>query len=445
MPTNLAEGNLLRNMLRFSLPFLLSYFLQTLYGLVDLFVAGQFYGADVITAVSVGSQVMHMLTVMIVGLSTGSVVMIGRYVGSRETEKMEKSIGNTISLFLLVAVILTIPMLFLVRPVISVMSVPRESVSSAAQYLSVCFAGLPCIIAYNVLSAIFRGMGDSKTPMVFVAIACVLNIFLDILFMGPLGLGARGAAWATVIGQGLSVVLAFISIVRKGLFRVRRDDFRLERKTAGNILAIGVPLALQEGFIQISFLVITVIANRRGVSIAAAVGIVEKTISFLFLVPSSAMSTISSVSTQCIGAGAWDKARKCLFWGMGISALIGVIWAFLFQFHSLSSAFFTLFTRDAVVVEYATQYMRTYSLDCVLASVHFAFSGFFGAVGVSYLSFLHNVISVLAVRIPLADWASVRFPETLYAMGAAAPAGSFLSILLCICFYRMLRKKGKVL
>lgn len=442
---NLAKGDLFHNMILFSLPYLLSYFLQTLYGLADLLIAGRFNGADVISAVSIGSQVMHMVTVMIVGLAMGTTVMIGRFVGAEDDDGIRRAIGNTASLFTMIAVAATLALLGLTQPIVHLLSTPPEAVPGALAYLRICFAGIPFIVAYNILSSIFRGMGDSRSPMLFIAVACALNILLDLLFMGPMQLGAAGAALATVVAQAASVAFALVGIRKTRTFHkhVRADRSAWwDPAMLQQILSIGLPIACQDGFIQISFLIITVIANRRGVDISAAVGIVEKTISFLFLVPSSMLSTVSTIAAQSIGAGDPARARQTLRYGVGIASGIGLLFAILFQF--ISAPFFTLFTKDPVVQALAVQYMCTYVFDCVVAGIHFPFSGFFSASGLSILSFIHNLCSVILVRIPGAWIATKLFPDTLYAMGLAAPAGSLLSALICIGFYIALRKKGRV-
>lgn len=478
---NLAKGDLFHNMILFSLPYLLSYFLQTLYGLADLLIAGRFNGTDVISAVSIGSQVMHMVTVMIVGLAMGTTVMIGRFVGAEDEDGIRRAIGNTITLFVMIAAAATLALLGFTQPIVHLLSTPPEAVPGALAYLRICFAGIPFIVAYNILSSIFRGMGDSRSPMLFIAVACALNILLDLLFMGPMQLGAAGAALATVVAQAASVVFALVGI-RKTTVRRRQhgtadvrdtsvdadienragtqvhasedaatssdEPARVDRSAwwdpamLHQILSIGLPIACQDGFIQISFLIITVIANRRGVDISAAVGIVEKTISFLFLVPSSMLSTVSTIAAQSIGAGDPARARQTLRYGVGLASGIGLLFAILFQF--ISVPFFTLFTKDPVVQALAVQYMCTYVLDCVVAGIHFPFSGFFSASGLSILSFIHNLCSVILVRIPGAWLATKLFPDTLYAMGLAAPAGSLLSALICIAFYLALRRKGRV-
>lgn len=304
MERNLTTGSVLKNLMFFSLPYLLSYFLQTLYGMADLFIVGQFDGVASTTAVSVGSQVMHMLTVMIVGLAMGTTVTIGQAVGAKNRKKISHTIGNTVILFCIVSAAMMAFFLCMVRPIVAVMSTPAEAVEGTVAYLTICFVGIPCITAYNVISSIFRGMGDSKSPMYFIAIACGANIAFDYIFMGALHLGPAGAALGTTLAQALSVVIALTVILKKKMgISVSRQDFRPRREATGQIVRIGLPIALQDGLIQVAFIIITIIANRRGLSDAAAVGIVEKIISFLFLVPSSMLSAVSALGAQNIGAG----------------------------------------------------------------------------------------------------------------------------------------------
>lgn len=292
MERNYTTGSVFKNILIFSLPYLFSYFLQTLYGMADLFIIGQFEGVASTTAVSIGSQVMHMLTVMIVGLAMGATVSIGQATGANNRKEAASDIGNTVTLFLLLSLVLTAVLLVLVKPVVSIMSTPSEAVNGTIAYLTICFIGIPFITAYNIISSILRGMGDSKSPMYFIAIACVMNIILDYIFMGALHLGPAGAALGTTLSQTVSVAVALIFLIKKehGL-SLHRTDFKPQSPIMGRILKISVPIAMQDGLIQVAFILITIIANQRGLTDAAAVGIVEKIISFLFLVPSSMLST----------------------------------------------------------------------------------------------------------------------------------------------------------
>ena len=253
---------------------------------------------------------------------------------------------------------------------------------------------------------------------------------------------AVGAAWATIIAQAMSVIISIVAIYKMKLVQISLSDLRVDKSLIGNILRIGVPVCLQDGFIQISFLIITVIANTRGVEISAAVGIVEKIISFLFLVPSSMLSTISTISSQAIGAGDKALARKTLFYGMTIAASIGLLFAISFQF--IAGPVIGLFTKDMVVVALGVSYIKSYVFDCTVAAFHFCFSGFFVASGYSYISFIHNVASIIAIRVPGAYLASVYYPDTLFPMGLAAPLGGLLQLVICLIAYTILRKKNKI-
>ena len=447
MQKNLTTGSVFQNILFFSLPYLLSYFLQTLYGMADLFIIGQFEGVADTTAVSIGSQVMHMLTVMLVGLAMGSTVSIGQAVGGRKDRQAAVCIGNTVTLFMGLSLVLTVVLLAVSGQIVKVMSTPAQAVSGTLDYLTICFMGIPFITAYNIISSIFRGMGDSKSPMYFIAVACAANIGLDYLFMGALHMGPSGAALGTTLSQAVSVAVSLAVILKRGGgLSVRKQDFKPLPPVMGRLLKIGVPIALQDGFIQISFIVITIIANRRGLNDAAAVGIVEKIISFLFLVPSSMLSTVSALGAQNIGAGCPDRAQRTLGYAIAIAAGFGLLVSVLMQF--LAEPMVSLFTdasqgSGAQVVRLGGQYLRGYVLDCMFAGIHFSFSGYFCACGKSGLSFLHNSIAILLVRIPGAFLASAYFPENLFPMGLATSAGSLLSVVICVIAFRLIARRGK--
>ena len=443
MENNLTSGSVLKSIFYFSLPYLFSYFLQTLYGMADLFIIGQFDGVASTTAVSIGSQVMHMITVMIVGLAMGTTVTIGRAVGGKDNAKAGRLIGNTVTLFLTGSIVLAAVLVGLVGSIVQWVSVPEEAVAGTKAYLILCFIGIPCITAYNILASIFRGLGDSRSPMYFIAIACVSNIALDYLFMGALHMGPSGAALGTTLSQLVSVIVSLAVILRRKStgIRLSRADFRPRRETLGEILFIGVPVMLQDGFIQVSFMIITIIANRRGLTDAAAVGIVEKIISFLFLVPSSMLSTVSALGAQNIGAGKHDRVDTILRYAIGIGVGFGVIVAAAMQF--IAPAVVRPFTTDEAVVLAGASYIRGYIFDCLFAGIQFSFSGYFCAYGKSGLSFLHNTLSILLVRVPGAWLASRFFPQTLLPMGLASACGSLFSSVVCVIAYLWLKKNQK--
>lgn len=403
--------------------------------MADLFIIGQFEGVASTTAVSIGSQVMHMLTVMIVGLAMGSTVSIGQSVGANDKKSAATNIGNTVTLFMLLSLILTVILLVLVKPIVSIMSTPTEAIPGTIDYLTICFIGISFITAYNIISSIFRGMGDSKSPMYFIAVACAANIGLDCLFMGPLHMGPAGAALGTTLSQAISVITSLAVIFRrKSGISVTKNDFRPQHTVMGKILKIGFPIALQDGLIQISFIVITIIANRRGLNDAAAVGIVEKVMSFLFLIPSSMLSTVSALGAQNIGAGKAERAKLTLRYAALIAVCFGTVTAITIQF--IAEPVVALFTNAATqdgaeTVRLGGQYLRGYVWDCIFAGIHFSFSGYFCACGKSIISFIHNIIAILLVRIPGVYLTSLLFPTTLFPMGLATAAGSLLSVMIC--------------
>lgn len=440
---NLTQGSIIGNIMTFSLPYMLVYFLQILYGLADLFVIGQYCGVDSTTAVSNGAQVMYMVTVVLIGLAMGTTVLTARAIGAKDPVRTRAVVGNTVTMFAIIAVVLMVVLLCLRGWIVGVMDTPTEALNGMEHYLTICFIGIPFIIAYNIIASIFRGLGDSKSPMYFVAVACVVNILLDYFFIGILELGAMGAALGTTLSQAASVLFALCYIRRhKGVLDISRSDLRPQRDVIKLILKIGLPIAMQDGFIQISFLAITVIANGRGLVDAAAVGIVEKFIGLVFIVPSAMLSTVSAISAQNIGANKMPRAKQTMRTAMLITSVYGLVVSITLQF--IPQVAVGLFTSDSQVLAQGSDYLRGYVWDCIFASLHFCFSGFFTACGYALISFLHNSLSIVCARVPLAWLSSMLYPDTLYPMGLSTCAGSFISCLICIGAYWWLKRKGKI-
>ena len=369
MEHDLTHGNVLKTIAVFALPYMLSYFLQMLYGMADLYMMGQFSGAAGITAVGNGAQTLYIITVTLVGLAMGTTVIVGHAVGSRRFDRAETAIGNTITLFMGVSVVLAAVLLALCPQVVALIGTPPEAVEGTAAYLRICFIGIPFIAAYNILSAIFRGLGDSRSPMYVIGVACIINIALDFLFIGHMGLGPMGAALGTVTAQTASVALALVWLKsRRTNIHVKRSDLRPQPEMLGSILKIGVPVAVQDGCIQVAFMFITVIANHRGLVDAAAVGLVEKMISFLFIVPSSMGATVSALTAQNAGAGKGDRARQVLKDAMTISVVYGCLITVLMWL--VAPAFIGFFAKDPAVVAAGTGYMRSYIFDAIFAGIH---------------------------------------------------------------------------
>ena len=444
MKKDMTKGSVFGSLIVFSLPYLLSCFLQSFYGLADLFIVGRFNGADSISAVSVGSQIMHMLTVIIIGLSTGTTVTVAHAVGAEDEAGVKRAVGNTIRLFAGFAACATVLLLFCASLILKALSTPQEAFPQARQYILICFAGLPFIVAYNVIAGIFRGIGDTRSPLLFVTAAGIINIALDYLLVGPLGLKAAGAAAATTVSQIIAVILSLAYLKKSAgsaLLVPGKAGMRYNGSTFGAITRIGVPIALQDGLIQISFLVITAIANARGLEMAAAVGVVEKFISFVFLVPSAMSASVSAIAAQNAGAGFHERGKKTLYYALTVCITYGILISVLCQFGA-EGIVSILSGESGMVSVYGGQYLRSYAFDTILAGIHFCFSGYFCAYSMAMIPFIHNITSAVLVRIPLAKLTSVTFPETLFPMGFAAPAGSLLSAVICVAAYIVFNRKG---
>ena len=428
MEHDLTRGNVLKTIAVFALPYMLSYFLQTLYGMADLFIIGRFEGVASTTAVSIGSQVMHMITVILVGVAMGTTVCIGRSVGAGDKKQAAKVIGNTVTLFMVGSVVLAAALVGLVDPIVRLISTPEEAVAGTTAYLTICFIGIPCITAYNVLASIFRGMGDSRSPMCFIAAACVVNIGLDFFFMGALRLGPAGAALGTTLSQAVSVLLALCVILKRKSIRLSKSDFCPRKATMKDILSIGLPVAAQDGFIQVSFMLITIMANQRGLTDAAAVGIVEKIISFLFLVPSSMLSTVSALGAQNIGAGKYDRIRQGTYACLFIGILYCVLYILIAQFGTRYLSLLFMNADEAASVMSYTQQLsvaNAYATPLLLGVNVLRLS--IQGMGYSRLSLISGLLEMLA-RTAVSLWAVPAFGFD------AACLASPLAWLLADCF-----------
>ena len=443
MENNATSGNLLKHIAFFAIPYLLSYFLQTLYGMADLFIVGQFNAVDGITAVSNGSQVMHMLTAILVGLAMGVTVSISHAVGAKKHKLVEKTIGNTITLFACISIVSTLLLLIFVKPLVVLLNVPQEAMTGTVHYLVICFIGILFITAYNIISSIYRGLGDSKSPMYIIAIACLLNIILDYIFIGLFHMGPIGAALGTTVSQSVSVIIALISMkYRTSDIHIKKEDLHLQSQVFKHILKVGFPVAIQDGCIQVAFIIITIIANSRGLNDAAAVGIVEKMVTAIFIIPSTMLATVSALSAQNIGAKDYGRARTVLKYAVIITTLYGIIVALIVE--CAAPTLLGLFTKDTTVILLGVQYISSYIIDTIFAGVHFSFSGYFAADGKSYIGFIHNIIAISLVRVPGSYIASIMYPHNLFPMGLAAPLGSLLSVIICLIAYRILKKKDEL-
>lgn len=429
-----VEGPILSPLLRFTLPVLLALFLQAMYGAVDLAVVGQFGQPADVSAVSTGSQVMHTVTCLVTGLSVGATVLLGQKLGEGRVEEGGPVLGSAIVLFGLVSLILTGVMVWAASPMARLMQAPDEAFAQTVTYVRVCSGGAVFIVAYNVLGAMFRGIGDSKTPLFTVFIACVVNITGDLLLVGACGLGVTGAALATVAAQGVSVVLSLVFTHHRGLpFAFSRKDIRFDPRHTGQILRLGVPVALQDVLVSVSFLAIAAIVNGLGVIASAGVGVAEKLCGFIMLVPSAFGQSLSAFVAQNIGAGQRDRAKKAMLYGMGASLCCGVVLAWLSFFHGDLLA--GLFARDGAVIAAGADYLKAYAIDTLLTSLLFCFIGYFNGRGNTAFVMADGIIGAFLVRIPVSMFMSRLEPVSLFLVGLATPCSTVVQILLFLGYY----------
>lgn len=441
---DLTAGNVKTTLLRFAVPFLASSLLQALYGATDLYVVGRFDGASAISAVNIGSQIMQIITSFVIGCSMGSTVLIALSVGQKDGKLSSKATGSTVTLFAVMAVVLTPCMLLLAEPIVTLMKTPADALAEADTYVSVCSMGIPFIIAFNVCAAVLRGIGDSKTPMKIVGVAAAVNVVGDFFLTGALDMGVFGVAIATACAQAISSIYGIIIIMRHGLgFAVDKADLKPDFPVIGRILKVGVPIAVQDTLINISFMIITVIANTRGLIASSAVGVVEKIILFMFLVPSALLSSISAMTAQNVGAGKPERAAAARNFGIAVGVSFGCLMCALSW---LRPELLTgIFTSDADVILQANEYIKTYSIDCILVGVVFCINGYLSGMSKSLVTFAHSTASIFLVRIPAAYLLSRLFPDTLLPMGLASPLGSVMSIIILAVYFRVQKRRGEAL
>lgn len=436
-----TSGSILKAMLAFVGPFMLGILVQNLYGAVDLFVVGYFGTTADTSAVTIGSQLMNIVTQLIIGFATGITMLIGKAYGAKDTKGLTRTTGVSILLFGIAGVILTAVYLLSYRFLVAAMQTPAEAVQASHQYLITCAIGILFIVGYNVVNSILTGLGDSKTPFIFIAIACIINIVLDVVLVKYVHLGALGAAIATTVAQAGSFLFALVFLRHRGLgYPLAKSDIRMDIAQIGWITKIGGPVALQNVLVSISFLFITAIINKMGVTASAAVGVVEKLITFLF-VPSIAMSTaVGTGSSQNLGAKQPERARKCLWYGALMALVPAIIFTVFCQFGG--SILTGLLTTDKAVIAMGSDYLRSYIFDSLLVSFVFCLNGYFNSSGKSWFSLAHSLITTFAIRVPGAYLFSRMAGSGLYMIGWAAPLSTLVSLILCLIFYaRMQRKK----
>ena len=433
---DLTQGSVPKVLLQFAVPFLIANVLQALYGGADLFVVGQYDDSASVAAVAIGSQVMQTITGIILGITTGTTVLIAIATGAKDNRKVAFTIGSSVWLFSITGVVLTLVMVLFHSRIAELMHTPVEAMVDTKNYILVCSLGILFIVGYNVVCGILRGLGDSKTPLYFVGLACVINIVLDFILVGYFHWGATGAAIATVTAQGVSFGIALWFLYRHGFhFDFSRKDIRLNRNLSKKILVLGAPIALQDALVNVSFLIITVIVNQMGVIASAS----EKIIVFAMLPPMAISSAVATMTAQNYGAGLIKRMNKCLASGIGIALVFGVSVCVYSQF--LPETLTAFFTKDAAVVAMAADYLRGYSIDCIVVSFVFCINSYFSGQGNSLFPMIHSLIATFLFRIPLSYWFSQIDSSSLFIMGFAPPISTVVSLLICIWYLRYTQRK----
>ncbi len=438
-----TKGKIVGPLVRFAGPVLLAMFLQALYGAVDLLVVGRFATSADVSGVAIGSQLMTTMTNLIVSFAMGTTVYLGQKIGEGDKQTGGDIIGTSIILFSAIGVLLTIVMPLVSGNLARLMHAPEESFLQTKHYIQICGAGTIMIVAYNVLGAVFRGIGDSTTPLVTVTIAAAINIFGDLLLVSGFGMGSAGAALATVVSQAISVIVSFFLIRRRALpFSFDRSRIHLRKAIASRIIRFGAPIALQDFLVSASFLVILAIVNTHGVTASAGVGVAEKVCAFIMLVPSAFMQSMSSFVAQNKGAGKMDRAVQGTKYAIALSTCIGLCMFYPAVFHG--NLLCNIFSSDTAVTKAAAEYLKAYGIDCLFTCFLFCLVGFYNGIGHTGFVMVQGILSAFLVRIPV-SYVMSRTIGSLFSIGLAIPCSTILQIILCAGFFLHLKKRDRQL
>lgn len=434
-----TQGSILKKLVAFMLPVLGALILQAAYGAVDLLVVGRFGSTSGLSAVSTGSQVLNLVTFVVVQFAMGITVLIARYLGEKKPEQIGSVIGGAAIVFTAISVGLFIVMVGFAHPIAILMQAPAEAVELTTVYIRICGGGIFFIVAYNLLSAIFRGLGDSKSPLLFVLVACIINVFGDLILVAGFHMNAAGAAIATVFAQAVSVVFAVVLLIKKNLpFKIMKKDFCLNPQCK-KFLIIGLPLALQEFLTQMSFLALCAFVNRLGLEASSGYGVACKIVNFAMLVPSALMQSMASFVSQNVGAGKSKRAKKSMFTGIEVGLVVGCfVFALVFLKGDVLSGFFS---TDADVIQNGFAYLKGFAPETILTAVLFSMIGYFNGNDKTLWVMTQGLIQTLLVRLPMAYIMSIQPNASLTKIGLAAPVSTAVGIMLNVGFYVYLNRK----
>jgi putative MATE family efflux protein len=436
-----TQGSIPKKMLRFMIPILGALILQAMYSAVDLLIVGRFGTTAGISGVSTGSSIINMVTFTVTGLTTGVMVLIGQYLGEKKNERLGKLIGGAILFFLILSVVLTVFMQVFARQIAVLMQAPEEAIDLTVLYIRICGGGILFVVFYNFISSIFRGLGDSTLPLIFVSIACVANIFGDLFLVAGLHMNVAGAALATVGAQAISVILSIVIIRRKTLpFEFSLSDIRLSDEV-GRFVGVGAPIALQEFLTNLTFLALCAFINRLGLDASSGYGVAQRIQSFVMLIPSSIMQSMASFVAQNVGAGKEQRAKEAMRCGMIFGVCIGAVVAYMVFFHG--DMISGLFTSDEAVIARAFEFLRGFAPEAIVTSVLFSYMGYFNGHSKSVFVMAQGLAQSFIVRLPMSYIMSIRPDASLTGVGLAAPTATVFGIIICTIYYWMLQKQMK--
>ncbi len=428
-----TQGSIVGKMIRFMVPILGALILQAMYGAVDILVVGRFGTTAGISGVSTGSSIVNLVVFTISGLSMGITVLIGRYIGEKKEERIGKVIGGAVCFFLAASIVIAAAMLLFARPLAKLMQAPEEALDLTVTYVRICGGGIFFIIAYNVISSIFRGLGNSRLPLLFVAIACVVNIFGDLFFVAVLDMNVAGAALATVMAQAVSVILSLAIIRKQKLpFTMKKSDICFNREIK-SFVRVGTPIAFQEILTELSFLALCAFINRLGLAASSGYGVAQKLVSFIMLLPSSLMQSMSSFVAQNVGAGKEKRARQAMAAGMAVGAGIGIVVGLLAFFRGDIMSY--LFSGDGEVVAKSAEYLKGFSPEAVVTCILFSFIGYYNGHGQTLFVMLQGIAQTFLVRLPMSYLMSIRENASLTEIGLAAPSATVFGIAVNLLFF----------
>ena len=447
MIRDLTVGNTLKSLLQFSLPFVLANLLQQVYNMADMVIVGQFVGSAGLAAASAGGELAAIFLFFSMGVAASAQVVIAQHIGAGERGALKRSIGTAFSLIFLMAVFFMVVSLLVVDYGISLLNVPPEAVGYTHDYAVTYFCGMIPVYGYNVVSSILRGMGDSKRPFFFIAIAVVLNIVLDLIFVGLLKLACFGAALATVISQTVSFLISIIYLVRRREafgFDFRRESFRIDRKELSSIMRLGIPLTIQHVAISISMFFVNSYINSYGLVAAATTGIGNK-ITMIMTIGTNALAMAgNTIIAQNFAARKFRRVSETLGWIL----LIGVAFAALLSILMLifPEAIFAIFDTNPDVLAMAHVYAPIAVISFFGFATRASGIALVNGIGFSSFSFVSGFIDGIVARIGF----SMLFGLTL-AMGVRgfwlgnALAGHVIGIMVAVYYFTGKWKERKLL